>query len=121
MRIRRSLATLASFLTLAVAMPSVAQADDQTGSAGAVTKVEINTPSADAYLQYHGRVYIRAEKTTTEYRWGGTSCGTRTVDTTLLNTLIDAAAFGSVHVSPNFQEGPGGAKCLVGFSLVPKR
>jgi hypothetical protein len=120
MRIRRHLA-VASFLMLAVAVPSVALAEDSSGSAGAVTKVEVNTPSADAYLQYFGRVFILSGKVTTEYRWGGTSCGTRVLDSDTVDLLARAAGDTSVVIAPKFQAGQGDVKCIVGFSVAPKR
>jgi hypothetical protein len=105
---------------LAVAVPSIAHAEDQVGPAGLVAKVEVNTPSADAYLQYHGRVFIKTDKVTNEYRWGGTSCGTRIIDAALLDALVDAASSG-MNLMPSFQDGQAGAKCLVGFSFVSSR
>lgn len=119
----RSLAALASLTLLAVAVPATAYAADQTGSVGAVEKVELNTPSADAYLQYHGRVFIKSGKTAAvEYRWGGTSCGSKTLSAEHVDLLVQASrSSSSVHVSPRFQTGAGSSKCLVGFTIQSKR
>jgi hypothetical protein len=120
MRTRRPLAALSLFL-LAVAIPATAFADE-SGTAGSVSSVEINTPSADTYLQYHGRVVVLTGKSTkTEYRWGGTSCGTRTVSADMIDTLVQAARNDTVVVTPRFQVGQGDAKCLVGFTVAKKR
>jgi hypothetical protein len=121
MRTRRPLAALASLFLLAVAIPATALADE-TGSAGSVSKVDVNTPSADTYLQYHGRVIILTGKTTkTEYRWGGTSCGTKTVPADMVSTLVEASRNTDLVVTPLFQLGQGDLKCLVGFTVNKKR
>lgn len=121
MRTRRPLAAFVSLFLLAVAMPATALADE-TGSAGSVQIVEINTPSADTYLQYHGRVIVKTGKANTaEYRWGGTSCGSRTVDADLVQVLIQASRNADVVVTPRFQAGQGDVKCLVGLTVTEKR
>jgi hypothetical protein len=123
MRTRRPLAAVASLFLLAVAVivPATAFADE-SGTAGSVDSVEINTPSADAYLQYHGRVIVRTGKTTKiEYRWGGTSCGSRVVPTDMVEVLVQAARNDNLVVTPRFQIGQGDVKCLVGFNVQEKR
>ena len=118
----RHLVPLAAFSLLALAAPSEALAADQTGSTGAVLRVELNTPSADTYLQYHGKVVIRSGKTNTEYRWGGTSCGSRVLADDHIDLLVQAARDNDkVTLTPRFQTGQAGAKCIVGFSLMKKR
>ena len=121
MRTRRSLAAFASLFMIAAAVPAIAYAADDTGTAGFVHKVEVNTPSADAYLQYHGRVIVQTGKTKTEYRWGGTSCGSRTVSDELIAILIAATRSDEIQVTPRFQAGQGDCKCLVGFTINDKR
>jgi hypothetical protein len=122
---RRPFAAFASlflFGSLVIAAPATAFAADETGSAGSVDKVEINTPSADAYLQYHGRVVVQTGKSTkNEYRWGGTSCGSRVVEEDLIAILVQASRNSDVVVTPRFQLGQGDVKCLVGFSIQEKR
>jgi hypothetical protein len=122
MRTRRPLAAFAPlFLVAALAMPATAFADE-TGSAGSVNKVEVNTPSADTYLMYHGLVVVLTGKTTkTEYRWGGTSCGTRTMSADMVETLVEASRNTDLVVTPLFQLGQGDCKCLVGFTVNKKR
>ena len=120
---RRPLAAFASLFLVAAMVPATAHADE-TGTAGTVDKIEINTPSADAYLQYHGRVILQWGKNgnnKAEYRWGGTSCGTRVITPDLIEVLVDAARRGNVYITPRFQPGQGDAKCLVGFGLEEKR
>lgn len=125
MRTRRPLAAFASLFLiplLGMAVPSTALAADETGTAGSVSVVEINTPSADAYLQYHGRLTLQNGKAKfTEYRWGGTSCGTRILSTEMVEVLVEASRNNAIVVTPRFQVGQGDAKCLVGFSVTPKR
>jgi hypothetical protein len=122
MRHRPSLAALASFFLLAVATPASALAADQTGSAGSAEKLEINSPSADAYLQFHGRLFVQTGKSMTEYRWGGTSCGSKTLPSDLVNLLVQAVRDNSsVHVVPRYQSGQNSTKCLVGFTVQDKR
>jgi hypothetical protein len=122
MRTRRPLAALASlFLVASLAVPAIAFADE-TGSAGSVKKIEVNTPSADTYLSYHGRVFVLTGKTTqTEYRWGGTSCGTRTVGAEMVQILVEASRNTDLVVTPVFQLGQADIKCLVGFTVNKKR
>jgi hypothetical protein len=82
----------------------------------------VNTPSADTYLQYHGRVIVLTGKTTkTEYRWGGTSCGTRVLPTDMVEVLVEAARNDTIVVTPRFQIGQGDSKCLIGFTVNKKR
>jgi hypothetical protein len=121
MRTRRPLAAFASLFLVAVAVPATAFADE-SGTAGSVSLVDVNTPSADTYLEYHGRVVVLSGKTTkTEYRWGGTSCGTRVVPADMVEVLVEASRNDTVVVTPSFQVGQGDAKCLVGFTVNKKR
>jgi hypothetical protein len=123
MRTRRPLAAFASLfmLAVAVAVPATAFADE-SGTAGSVDSIEINTPSADAYLQYHGRVVVRTGKSTkTEYRWGGTSCGSRVVPADMVEVLVQASRNDNIVITPRFQIGQGDVKCLVGFNVQEKR
>jgi hypothetical protein len=123
MRIRRPLAAVASlfFLTVAVAVPVTAFADE-SGSAGSVDSVEINSPSADTYLQYHGRVFLRSGKSNKkEYRWGGTACGSRIMPTDMVEVLIQASRNDDILITPRFQTGQGDVKCLVGFGIEERR
>lgn len=119
----RSLAAFASLFLVAAAVPATAFADE-TGNKGSVEKVELNTPSSDTYLQYHGRVTLEWGKNghkKDEYRWGGTSCGSRTLSDNLIQVLIDASRRGNLQVTPRYQTGQGDVKCLVGFSIEEKR
>lgn len=119
----RPVAAFASLflLAFAVAVPATAFADE-SGTAGSVDSIEINTPSADAYLQYHGRIVIKTGKVTkTEYRWGGTSCGSRTVPEDMVAVLSQAVRDATIVVTPRFQIGQGDVKCLVGFDVAEKR
>ena len=99
------------------AVPSIALADT-TGSAGYVMKLQANQPSADTYLTFHGRVFIGVAKGGTEYRWGGATCGTRTVSDASVQLLMHALDSG-LHVEPIYQIGQGDLRCLIGFSTFP--
>ena len=99
-----------------------AYATMDAADSGSVKKIEVNTPSADTYLSYHGRVFVLTGKTTqTEYRWGGTSCGTRTVGAEMVQILVEASRNTDLVVTPVFQLGQADIKCLVGFTVNKKR
>jgi hypothetical protein len=104
-------------LALALASPGLALAADQTGTEGRAKSLQVNAPSSDAHLQYHGRVFVQAGKNTTEYRWGGTSCGSRTLTPELVSLLADTVRQGDSTIVPIFQNGQGSTKCLVGFTI----
>ena len=100
-----------------VAAPATAHAADESGAEGYVSAVQINNTSADAYLQYHGRLFVRVSKQVVdEYRWGGTSCGSKIVNEAQLSALNLALANG-MKVAPSWRPGQGQTKCLVGFVL----
>jgi hypothetical protein len=119
MRSRRIAFSLPA-LALALAIPLTAYAADETGPEGRAKTVEVNAPSSDSYVQFHGRVFVTTGKTTNEYRWGGTSCGSRTMSAEMVQLLVDAVRADDVRVVPTFQDGQGSTKCLVGFSLKDK-
>jgi hypothetical protein len=113
--IRRSLALVA----LLAAVPTAALAADAVGAAGYVTELQVNQTSSDAYLQYHGRAFIGDKKDgTAEYRWGGTSCGSKVLTDGQVGYLMQAMNTG-LRVEPLYQAGQGSAVCLVGFSIIP--
>lgn len=118
MRSRRIAFSLPA-LALALAIPLTANAADATGPEGQAKTIQINTPSADVYLQYHGRVTVTSGKKTAEYRWGGTSCGSRTMSPEMIELLVDAVRE-NVRITPIYQDGQGTTKCLVGFTLKDK-
>jgi hypothetical protein len=118
MRIATFIPALA--LASALAVPVIAHAADQSGTEGQPHRVEINAPSADAYLQYHGRLFVISGTTTAEYRWGGTSCGSRTLTPEMVQLLLDSVRQSGAVITPTFQDGQGSSKCLVGFSIAVK-
>jgi hypothetical protein len=62
---------------------------------------------------------VKNGKTTTEYRWGGTSCSNKTLPEELVALLYEAfRARKNTHITPRFQNGQGSNKCLVGFTLA---
>jgi hypothetical protein len=114
---RSRIAFLLPALALALAIPITAYAADEGGPEGRAKTIEVNAPSSDAYLQFHGRLFVSSGKTTNEYRWGGTSCGSRTMSPEMVELLVDAVRAEDVRIVPRFQDGQGSTKCLVGFSL----
>ncbi|MFO7565502.1 MAG: hypothetical protein R6X02_22865 [Enhygromyxa sp.] len=108
-------------LALALALPVVAHAADQSGTAGVANRIDVNSPSSDAYLQYHGRLFVISGTTSTEYRWGGTSCGSRTMTPEMIALLVDTVRQGDLKIQPTYQAGQGTTKCLVGFSVQAKQ
>lgn len=116
MRSRRIAFSLPA-LALALAIPLTAQAANEKGPEGEATSIEVNAPSSDSYLQFHGRLFVTSGKKVNEYRWGGTSCGSRTMSPEMVELLVGAVRDQSVLITPTFQDGQGSTKCLVGFRL----
>ena len=98
-------------------LAGVAWGADSTGPAGTVLSVEARTVSADTYLQYHGRLVVQQsiDNMAVEYRWGGTSCGSRILTASQLGYLMDLAAAPYMMIEPFYQDGQGQTICLVGF------
>jgi hypothetical protein len=112
---RHILAAFALFL----ALPAAAfAADEGVGATGLISQLEVNTLSADQYLQYHGRVVIKANTGSSEYRWGGTSCGSYTLTDNQV-ALLQGALDGGLKVLPRYRMGQGDLMCLVGFRMTP--
>lgn len=110
--------TFASLVTLALSSaPRSALAADELGKSGVAASLEILTPSADTYLQYHGRLILQVGEVSEEYRWGGTSCGSRTISDDMVRSLVVAVSASKDGViTPRFQLGQGDVRCLVGFT-----
>jgi hypothetical protein len=108
-------------ITATIAVPSIAFADE-VGARGTVASLEVNTPAGDTYLQYHGRMTLvsggKNATTAAEYRWGGTSCGSRTLTENQVAMLQRALESGT-PIMPRFQNGQGSTKCLVGIAIAP--
>lgn len=114
---KRSIVALAALVILA--LPTTAAAADSTGQKGSIETLEINHTTSDTYLQYHGRIVVKTGKTTTtEYRWGGSSCSNKALPAELVQMLWEAfRARKSTQITPRFQAGQGSNKCLVGFTF----
>ena len=104
-------------LLATIAVPATALAADYIGASGLISSIENNDPSADLYVQFHGRVIIGDGFRTTEYRWGGTSCGSKNLDEGRID-LLNHALFHGVQVTPKYKSGAGSTKCLVGFTFA---
>jgi hypothetical protein len=117
MRAKVGFLTLLSVLVIATAT----RADD-VGLVGSIAGLDRNTPSADLYLQYHGRLFVlNSGGTLDEYRWGGTSCGSRVLSDAEFAALQAAHNNKKMTIQPRSQDGQGDANCLVGFMLVEKK
>lgn len=112
---RRGLALAFVVTSVVAASPAFA---DSTGPKGTVTALEINHSSSDSYLQHHGRVFVASGTRSSEYRWGGTACGSRTLTENLV-TMLQRALESGTPIVPRYQAGQGQALCLVGFTLSP--
>ena len=98
-----------------------ARADD-TKPAGSLAGLDVNTGSADTYLQYHGRLFVKnADGNLDEYRWGGVSCGSRVLTEDQLALLQRALNNKKMTIEPRTQDGQGISKCLVGFKLADRK
>lgn len=117
----RSLIVVGTIALVAVLWVGSAICDD-AGQTGAVAAVDLNDDSADLYLQYHGRVFVKKpDGTLDEYRWGGTSCGSRTLSDEQVAVLQRALLNPKMRIGPRSQPGQGSVKCLVGFSTADKK
>lgn len=95
---------------------------DDLGAVGSLAALDVSTPFGDVYLQYHGRLFVKnSNGTLDEYRWGGTSCGTKVLTDAEVALLQRALNHKKMTIEPRTQDGQGGAKCLVGFTLVEKK
>jgi hypothetical protein len=98
------------FLTCCCALllcAGVARGDD-IGAVGTLVALQSNTTSADTFLQYNGRIFVKNENgTLDEYRWGGTSCGNRLITDEQLAMLQRALNQKTMTIEPLFQNGQG--------------
>lgn len=118
MRRRIGLVTILITLPLSAATASA----DDTGLVGSIAALEVYTTSADTYLQNHGRMFVKnSDGDVDEYRWGGTSCGTKVLTEAHVAALQAAQNNKKMTIEPRSQDGPGIIKCLVGFRLVEKK
>jgi hypothetical protein len=116
------------YLTTALALALILSAGpataggDLTGTRGSIAALELYTLQSDAYLAHHGKLFVvDADKVLTEYRWGGISCGSRVLTDAQFEALHRAVDNKKMMIEPTYQLGQGDAKCVVGFSLVPKK
>jgi hypothetical protein len=109
-------------VTVFVSSAGTAAAQDLVGETGTVVGVTITTPSSDTSLQYHGQVFVqKADKSVVEYRWGGSSCGSRILTDAEEGALHRALDSKVMRIRTLYQDGQGNAQCVVGFTLVPKK
>jgi len=117
--VRRFALALSTFVMLPLIFGSPAQAAENVGALGPIVLVARNTDSADLYLLYNGRMVVGdAIGGYAEYRWGGTSCGSRTLTEAQTSDLLAAMNNPRVLIEPLWQAGQGIVQCLVGYSFV---
>jgi hypothetical protein len=117
--IHRFALALSTFVMLPLAFAGPARATESVGALGPIVVVARNTDSADLYLQYNGRMIVGdAIGGYLEYRWGGTSCGSRTLTEAQTSDLLAAMNNPRVLIQPVWQDGQGSTLCLVGYSFV---
>jgi hypothetical protein len=122
MRSRRFAALALSLpaLALSLALPVTALAADKIGAEGTPHTIHVNGTSSDSYLAFHGRMFVTSGKTTTEYRWGGTACGSRTMTPENVQLLLEVVRDGNLTIVPAYQNGQGTSRCLVAFTIKAK-
>lgn len=110
--------SLAFAVVASLALPSLAFAEAD-GPRGTIVSLEVNAQSSERYLQHHGRVVVAShKKVTTEYRWGGVACGSRTLTEGQV-TMLQRALESGTPIIPRYQDGQGATQCLVSFTLAP--
>jgi hypothetical protein len=118
-------ATIGLFMmaaTLTLSAGAVQAGGDIPGTVGQIAALQDHTGSADGFLAFHGRMFVvDADKNLEEYRWGGTSCGTRLLSDAEFEALHRALDNKKMMIEPTYQLGQADLKCLVGFNLVPKK
>jgi hypothetical protein len=109
---------LAAALLACANSPAIA---DEIGEVGTPVGLSLNTQSADTFLEYHGRLFLKAaDGTIVEYRWGGVSCGTRVLSDAQFAALQAALGNNKMRIQVLHQIGQGNVKCVVGFTVAPK-
>ena len=109
--------TTLALLSVLVAVPSTALAAENVGTVGRISDLQVNMPSSDAYLTYHGRTFIKNGNNVEEYRWGGAACGSRTLTEGAV-MMLQRALDSGLRVQPRWQPGQGTSRCMVGFTFA---
>ena len=108
-------------LSAVIALTVATAHGDDIGEVGTPVALQVNTLSADTYLQFHGRVFLKnADGGLDELRWGGLSCGSRVLTEGQIESLQRAVDTKNMRVIPLTQDGQGQAVCVVGFTVLPK-
>jgi hypothetical protein len=106
---------------LLLASAGVARAADNIGTPGPMVGFEHNDDSSDEAGLADGSLFIdEGGGTTREYRWGGSLCPGRELDTAQQSMLLEAGR-GKWVVLPYYKLGNGGARCLTSFGFAMKK
>ena len=106
-----------ALLAVATTLLAGAAWADETGPAGTILSLEERTVSSDLYVQAHGILLVKQsiDDMVVEYRWGGTSCGSKILTESQFSYLMDLAAAPYMLIEPIYKAGQGQTICLVGF------
>jgi hypothetical protein len=110
---------MTALLTLQLVLVGPALAVDNVGALAPLVALNVNTVDSDTFLQFHGRMIVGDSiGGYAEYRWGGTACGSKTLEEYEVARLQDAMNNPRILVQPLWQAGQGSSQCLVGFWFV---
>ena len=82
--------------------------------------ITVNDAGSDDFSAYKGEVRVRANKTITVYRWGGSACPGKDLSAANVALLFEAAEE-SAKITPKYKPGAGSNKCLTGFKTQFKK
>jgi hypothetical protein len=114
---RISLPLLAVLSVVTLASPAGA---DETGKAGRISMVRVNTPGSAEHASYHGSVRVKMNNGKTEdYLWGGSTCPAQKLGEAQIDLLLSGLTDRHrMQLVPYFVPGEASKKCLVAFELT---
>lgn len=107
--------------TLLALAPAVGARADSNGTPGPIVGFEHNDDSSDDAGLADGSLFIdEGSGTIREYRWGGSLCPGRELDTAQQGMLLEAAR-GKWVVLPYYKLGNANTRCLTSFGFAMKK
>ncbi len=101
-------------------VPALASADT-AGTPGPIAAFDHNDDSSDFFGLHAGALYIdEGGGTVRQYRWSGSLCTGRDLDTSQQALLLEAARAKWI-VLPYYKTGSGNARCLTSFAFAIKK